>query len=72
MQTPLDIGADVSKDYVIVACAKQSLRSSKLVNKRAALLPWLLGVARRVCTSPLSNITTKITEPPTRNTINRE
>ena len=41
MQTPLDIGADVSKDYVIVACAKQSLPSSKLVNKRAALLPWL-------------------------------
>jgi transposase len=41
MQTPLDIGADVSKDYVIVACAKQSLPSCKLVNKRTALLPWL-------------------------------
>ena len=41
MQTPLDIGADISKDYVIVACAKQSLPSSKLANKRAALLPWL-------------------------------
>jgi transposase len=41
MQTPLDIGADISKDYVIVACAKQSLPICKLPNKRAALSAWL-------------------------------
>ena len=41
MQIPLDIGADVSKDYVIVACAKQSLPMCKLANKRAALWAWL-------------------------------
>src|SRR3954447_22201020 len=50
MQTPLDIGADVSKDYVIVACAKQSLPTCKLANKRSALLAWLKGlpVASRI------------------------
>jgi transposase len=41
MQTPLDIGADISKDYVIVACAKQSLPMCKLPNNRAALWAWL-------------------------------
>lgn len=41
MQTPLDIGADISKDYVIVACAKQSLPICKLPNKRDALSAWL-------------------------------
>jgi transposase len=41
MQTPLDIGADISKDYVIVACAKQSLPICKLPNNRAALWAWL-------------------------------
>lgn len=44
MQTPLDIGADVSKDHVIVACAKHSFATRELPNKRAALLAWLKGV----------------------------
>jgi transposase len=50
MQTPLDIGADISKDYVIVACAKQSLPICELPNKRAALLAWLksLPVGSRI------------------------
>ena len=50
MQTPLDIGADVSKDYVMVACAKQSLPMCKLANKRAALWAWLksLPAASRI------------------------
>jgi transposase len=44
MQTPLDIGADVSKDHVIVACAKHSFATRELPNKRAQLLAWLKGV----------------------------
>jgi transposase len=41
MQIPLDLGADVSKDYVMVACAKQSFAPVRHTNKRAALLAWL-------------------------------
>jgi len=44
MQTPLDIGADVSKDHVIVACAKQSFPTRKLLNQRAQLSAWLKGL----------------------------
>jgi len=44
MQTPLDIGADVSKDHVIVACAKQSFPTRKLLNQRAELSAWLKGL----------------------------
>jgi len=41
MQTPLDIGADISKDYVIVACTQHSFDRPKLANQRAVLLAWL-------------------------------
>jgi len=41
MQIPLNIGADISKDYVIVACAQHSLPLTKLANRRAVLLAWL-------------------------------
>lgn len=41
MQTPLDIGADISKDYVIVACTQHSFERPKLANQRAVLLAWL-------------------------------
>lgn len=41
MQTPLDIGADVAKDYVIVACAQQTFPRTRLANQRAVLLAWL-------------------------------
>ena len=41
MQTPLDIGADISKDYVMVSCATGSLPSIGLTNRRASLLAWL-------------------------------
>ena len=37
MQTPLDIGADISKDYVMVSCATGSLPSIGLTNRRASL-----------------------------------
>lgn len=41
MQTPLSIGVDVSKDYLIVACAQQSFAHTKLANRRAVLFAWL-------------------------------
>jgi len=41
MQTPLDIGADISKDYLIVACTQHSFERLKLANQRAVLLAWL-------------------------------
>lgn len=41
MQIPLSIGVDVSKDYLIVACAQQSSARTKLANRRAVLFAWL-------------------------------
>ena len=41
MQTPVDIGADISKDYVMVSCATGSFPSIGLANRRASLLAWL-------------------------------
>jgi transposase len=44
MQTPtkvLDIGADVAKDEIIVACSEGSFPVRKLANQRAALLAFL-------------------------------
>lgn len=41
MQIPLSIGVDVSKDYLIVACAQQSFAHTKLANRRAVLFAWL-------------------------------
>lgn len=46
MQTPLHIGADISKDHVMLACAMQSFAVLKLANKRAALLGWLKQLPR--------------------------
>lgn len=44
MQTPLNIGVDVAKDHVIVACAEHTFATRKLLNKRSELLAWLKTV----------------------------
>lgn len=41
MQTFLNIGVDVAKDAVVVACAAQSFPVRSVVNQRAPLLAWL-------------------------------
>ena len=41
MQTFLNVGVDVAKDAVVVACAAQSFAVHSVVNQRAALLAWL-------------------------------
>ena len=40
-QSPLNIGADVAKDEIVVACAEQSFAPRKIANIRSALLTWL-------------------------------
>src|SRR6185436_3318723 len=37
----VDIGADISKDYVNVSCATHVFPNAKLLNRRAVLLAWL-------------------------------
>ena len=47
MQTPtkvLNIGADVAKDEIVVACSEGSFPTRKLANQRAALLAFLMGL----------------------------
>lgn len=41
MQTFPDIGVDVAKDAVVVACAAQSFSTHSVTNQRAPLLAWL-------------------------------
>jgi transposase len=41
MQTFLNIGVDVAKDAVVVACAAQSFPVNSITNQRAPLLVWL-------------------------------
>ncbi len=41
MQTPLNIGVDVAKDAVVVACANRSFATQTVPNQRTALLAWL-------------------------------
>lgn len=41
MQTFLNIGVDVAKDAVVVACAAQSFSTHSVTNQRAPLLSWL-------------------------------
>jgi len=40
-QRCLDVGVDVAKDEIVVACAEQSFAPCKIANTRAALLAWL-------------------------------
>ncbi len=40
-QRPLNIGIDVAKDEIVVACAEQSFTTHKIANTRSALLAWL-------------------------------
>jgi transposase len=40
-QQPLNIGADIAKDEIVVACAEQSFTPRKIANSRSALLAWL-------------------------------
>ena len=37
-QQPLNIGADIAKDEIVVACAEQSFTPRKIANSRSALL----------------------------------
>jgi len=49
MQTPtqvLNIGADVAKDEIVVACSEGSFPVRKLVNQRTALLAFLKGLPK--------------------------
>jgi transposase len=41
MQTPLDIGVDVAKNEVVVACAANTFTAHAIVNRRAELRAWL-------------------------------
>jgi transposase len=41
MQTVLDVGADVGKDFIVVASADGSLRPGQIANRRKQLLAWL-------------------------------
>ena len=41
MQTFPNIGVDVAKDTVVVACAAQSFPAHSVTNQRAPLLAWL-------------------------------
>ena len=41
MQTVLDIGVDVAKDQVVVACARQSFAAHSVANTAAGLRAWL-------------------------------
>lgn len=41
MQTFLNVGVDVAKDAVVVACAAQSFPVHSVTNQRASLLAWL-------------------------------
>lgn len=41
MQTPLDVGADVAKDFVVTACAARSFTPHRIANRRKDLLAWL-------------------------------
>jgi transposase len=42
----LDIGADVAKDEIVVACARGSFPARRLANQRSALLAFLKGLPR--------------------------
>lgn len=41
MQSPLDVGTDVAKDTVMVACAAGSFAPRVIANRRSALRTWL-------------------------------
>lgn len=41
MQTPLDIGVDVAKDTLVVACANRAFAPRAIANQGAALAAWL-------------------------------
>jgi transposase len=41
MQTVLDVGVDVAKDQIMVACAQSSFATHPIPNRRTALLSWL-------------------------------
>ena len=47
MQTPtkvLNIGADVAKDEIVVACSEESFPTRKIANQRTKLLAFLKGL----------------------------
>lgn len=44
MTTPLDIGADVAKEEIVVACAEASFSPRKVRNQHAAVLAFLKGL----------------------------
>jgi transposase len=48
--SPVNIGADVAKDGIVVACAEQSFAPRNIANTAPALRAWLktLPVGRRI------------------------
>lgn len=46
MQSVLDIGVDVAKDAVVVACARQSFAAHSVANTTAGLRAWLKGLPK--------------------------
>jgi transposase len=50
MESALDIGVDVSKDYLEVACARGSFRTRSIANRRGELRTWVqsLPVGSRI------------------------
>jgi transposase len=46
MQTPLDIGVDVAKDEVVVACAANTFTTHAIANRPAELRAWLKSLPK--------------------------
>jgi transposase len=46
MQTVLDLGADVDRRTIVVACAAHSFAPQRIANERHAILAWLRSVPR--------------------------
>jgi transposase len=44
VSTPLNIGADVAKEEIVVACASQSFAPRKIANRHSSLVAWLKGL----------------------------
>ena len=46
MQTPLDIGVDVAKDEIVVACAANTFAPHAIANRSAELRAWLKSLPK--------------------------
>jgi transposase len=61
---PLNIGADVAKDEIVVACAEHSFAPRRIANTRSALLAWLktLPSASRIAMESTSSYHERLAE----------